>query len=131
MDSIINCVIASTVTKGRCARLNSAGTGGLPLALVASDGTTATGHYNVGIFLASGVSGDIVPVQVAGVCEIATAGAAIAIGKLATTDASGKVVACASGDRGFLRVIGGKSSAGATADGAECRVVICGPLDVA
>lgn len=129
--NVINCIVASTVTKGYAARVNGAGTGGLPLALLASDGTTATGHDNIGVFLTDGVAGDVVPVQIDGVCDYAIASASITIGKLATTNAAGKVTAAASGDRAFLRVVRGKSSAGATANGAECSVHICGPLDVA
>ena len=130
--NVVNCIVASTVTKGRGARLNGAGTGGLPLALLASDGTTATAHNNVGIFLADGVSGDVVPVATVGEhIDYAIAGASITIGALATTGAAGKVAAGASGDRCFLRVVRGKSSAGATADGAQCAVQVVGPIDLA
>lgn len=130
--NIINCVVESTVTKGLVARINGIGTNiKLPLALTATDGTTASAHNNVGIFLASGVSGDVVPVQVDGVCDIAIAGASITIGALVTTGAAGKLAAGASGDRCIGRVIRGKGSTGATADGAECSILLCGNLGIA
>jgi hypothetical protein len=122
--SIINCRLQSTVSRGYIARINGAHTDGVPLALTASDGTLASGHANVGVFLEDGVSGDMVPVQVAGVCDYVIAGASITIGALATTSAAGKAVAASAGTRACLRILQGWSANGATADGAACRALI-------
>ncbi len=124
MGDTINCRLQSTVTRGYIARINGAHTDGVPLALLASDGTLATGHSNVGIFLADGVSGDMVAVQVDGVCDYVIAGAPVTIGGLATTDASGKAIAATAGTRACLRILQGWSANGATADGAACRAHI-------
>ena len=84
--------------------------------------------------IAAGPVGEhsVATLQIDGVCDFAIAGGVIAPGTLCTTSAAGKVVAAASGDRAFLRMLSGKSSTGATADGAECRVLILPtPIDIA
>jgi hypothetical protein len=40
-------------------------------------------------------------------------------------------VAAASGDRSVGYLLGGKSSTGATAAGAQCTILLDGPLDIA
>lgn len=131
---VISVVLNATATMGYCGRLSGVaayGNGNLPLAIMGTDGTTATAHNNCGIFLQDGVSGDCVELQISGTCEIAIAGAAITIGALATTGAGGKVTAAASGDRAFLRVVRATSAAGTTADTAKCTVILTGPIGLA
>lgn len=127
---VISVVLNAAATAGLCGRLSGL-SGGSPLAIQGTDGTTATAHNNCLIFLQSGVSGDIVLAQMGGQCEFATAGAAITIGSFATTGAAGKVTAAVSGDRAFLRVVGGNTSTGATSDGSTCVVEFIGPIDIA
>lgn len=119
----ISCILTAAVTRGRFVRINSA-SGGLPVATQSTDGTLVTGHHNVGIALTSGVSGDIIDVQVAGLCHVATASGSLTLGTLVTTDANGKIKAAASGDvaRGIL--IAGKDSDASTADTEDCVVLL-------
>lgn len=126
----ISCKLTAAVTRGRFVRINSA-SGGVPVATQSTDGSTATAHANVGIALTSGVSGDIIDVQIAGLCSCATAGASLTLGALVTTDANGKVVAAASGDRAIGRIISGKDSDASTADGEDCNVLLGFATDVA
>ncbi len=126
----ISCRLTAAVTRGRFVRINGA-SGGIPVATQSNDGSTATGHANVGIALTTGVSGDIIDVQIAGLCSFATAGAALTLGALVTTSGAGKVVAAASGDRAIGRVISGKDSDASTADGEECIVLLGFAADVA
>ena len=125
----ISCILTATVTRGRVVRINSA-SGGIPVATQSTDGTTATGHANIGVALTSGVAGQIIDVQVAGLCSFATASASITLGALVTTDANGKIAAAASGDRFIGRLISGKDGDASTADGEECIVLLgfCGDL---
>lgn len=130
--NIMTVVLSGAGTKGCCGRLNGSYSATLPVALLGSDATTATGHRNCGIFVENYDTGDVGSLQTDGVCEYAVAGAAIQPGVLCTTSAAGKVVAAASGDKAFLRMLGGYSSSGATADGALCRVeILPTPIDIA
>lgn len=125
-----NFVASGTITAGQVVKIISF-SGGLPQVAAADDGTTATADANVGIALESATDGQVLAVQIDGVCDFATAGAVIPAGSLVTTNASGKLAAAASGDRAFARLIAGKSSTGATADGALCSILIHGPIDIA
>jgi hypothetical protein len=130
--NVTSVVLSGAGPKGHCGRLNGSYSDTLPVALIGSDGTTATAHRNMGIFMESYDSGDLGSLQIDGVCEFAVAGGVIAPGVLCTTSAAGKVVEAASGDRAFMRMIGGKSSTGATADGAHCTVeILPTPIDIA
>lgn len=126
----ISCKLTAGVTRGRFVRINGAN-GGIPVATQSTDGTTATAHANVGVALTTGVAGDIIDVQIAGLCSFATAAASLTLGALVTTDANGKVVAAASGDRAFARIISGKDGDASTADGEECIVLLGFAADVA
>lgn len=126
----ISCKLTAAVTRGRFVRINGAN-GGIPVATQSTDGSVATGHANVGIALTSGVAGDIIDVQIDGLCSFATAGASLTLGALVTTDANGKVVAAASGDRAIGRIISGKDGDASTADGEECIVHLGFACDVA
>jgi hypothetical protein len=120
---VVSCILTATVTRGRFVRINSA-SGGLPVATQSTDGTLVTGHHNVGVALTSGVSGDIIDVQIAGLCHVVTASGSLTLGVLVTTDASGKAKAAAAGDvaRGIL--ISGKDSDASTADTEDCVVLL-------
>jgi len=120
---VVSCILTAAVTRGRFVRINSA-SGGLPVATQSTDGTLATGHHNVGVALTSGVSGDIIDVQIAGLCHVVTAGASLTLGQLITPNATGKAKAAASGDvaRGIL--ISGKDSDASTADTEDCVVLL-------
>ena len=74
----ISCKLTAAVTRGRFVRINGAN-GGIPVATQSTNGTTATGHANVGVALTTGVSGDIIDVQIAGLCSFATAAAALTL----------------------------------------------------
>jgi hypothetical protein len=125
-----NFVASGTITAGQVVKIVGF-SNGLAQVAVADDGATASADANIGIALESVTDGQVLAVQVDGVCDFATAGAVIAAGSLVTTNASGKLAAAASGDRAFGRLIAGKSSTGATADGALCSILIHGPIDIA
>ena len=125
---------SDVATRGYCGKLTGIynSTTSLPISALSDDGTTASADANVGIYVRDYDAGDVATLQIDGVCDFAIAGGVIAPGTLCTTSAAGKVVAGASGDRAFLKMLSGKSSSGATADGAECRVLILPtPIDIA
>lgn len=130
----LNAYQSDAATRGYCGKLAGTynSTAVLPVSTLSDDGTTASADANVGIYVRDYDAGDVATLQIDGVCDFAIAGGVIAPGTLCTTSAAGKVVAAASGDRAFLRMLSGKSSSGATADGAECRVLILPtPIDIA
>jgi len=105
--------------------------GGLTQVAQSDDGTTATADANIGTALESAAAGELVTVQVDGVVDFAIAGGVIAPGSRVTVNASGQYVAAVSGDRSVGSLLGGKSSTGATAAGAQCTILLNGPLDIA
>lgn len=134
MGNTLNAYQSDNATRGYCGKLAGTynSTAILPVSTLSDDGTTASADANVGIYVRDYDAGDVATLQIDGVCDFAIAGGVIAPGTLCTTSAAGKVVAAASGDRAFLRMLSGKSSSGATADGAECRVLILPtPIDIA
>ena len=72
--------------------------------------------------LTSGVAGDIIDVQLLGNCPFAIAAGVIDPGKFVTSDANGKLVAAASGDRIVGIILSGATDTGATADGVVCEL---------
>jgi hypothetical protein len=121
---------ASSVSAGLSVKITGI-SGGLTQVAQSDDGTTATGDANIGTALESVSAGELVAVQVDGLVEFAIAGGVIPPGSRVTCNASGEYVAAASGDRSVGILIGGKSSTGATAAGAQCTILLNGPLDVA
>ena len=119
LQSIKSYRLTGTVTRGRVVKAD-----GLSGGIAAAAQATGAGEYLLGVALSSGVAGDIVDVQLLGVCPFAIAAGAIDPGKFVTSDASGKLVAAASGDRILGVVLSGSTSTGATADGATAEINI-------
>lgn len=119
LQSIKSYRLTGTVTRGRIVKAD-----GLSAGIAAAAQATGAGEYLLGVALSSGVAGDIVDVQLLGVCPFAIASGAIDPGKFVTSDASGKLVAAASGDRILGVVLSGSTSTGATADGATAEINI-------
>lgn len=117
LQSIKSYRLTGTVTRGRVVKAD-----GLSGGIAAAAQATGAGEYLLGVALSSGVAGDIVDVQLLGVCPFAIAAGAIDPGRFVTSDANGKLVAAASGDRILGVVLSGSTSTGATADGATAEI---------
>ena len=117
LQSIKSYRLTGTVTRGRVVKAD-----GLSGGIAAAAQATGAGEYLLGVALSSGVAGDIVDVQLLGVCPFAIASGAIDPGRFVTSDANGKLVAAASGDRILGVVLSGSTSTGATADGATAEI---------
>ena len=117
LQSIKSYRLTGTVTRGRVVKAD-----GLSGGIAAAAQATGAGEYLLGVALSSGVAGDIIDVQLLGVCPFAIASGAIDPGKFVTADADGKLVAAASGDRILGVVLSGSTSTGATADGATAEI---------
>jgi hypothetical protein len=119
LQSIKSYRLTGTVTRGRIVKAD-----GLSGGIAAAAQATGAGEYLLGVALTSGVAGDVIDVQLLGVCAFAIASGAIDPGRFVTSDASGKLVAAASGDRIIGVVLSGSTSTGATADGATAELNI-------
>lgn len=117
LQSIKSYRLTGTVTRGRIVKAD-----GLSGGIAAAAQATGGGEYLLGVALTSGVAGDIIDVQLLGVCPFATASGAIDPGKFVTADANGKLVAAASGDRILGVVLSGSTATGATADGVTAEL---------
>lgn len=119
LQSIKSYRLTGTVTRGRIVKADGL-SGGIAAAAQASAGTDAV----LGVALSSGVAGDIVDVQLLGVCPFATASGVLTPGAFVTADANGKLAAAVSGDRILGVVLSGSTATGATADDATCELNI-------
>jgi len=119
LQSIKSYRLTGSVTRGRVVKAD-----GLSGGIAAAAQATGAGEYLLGVALTSGVAGDVIDVQLLGVCPFAIASGVIDPGKFVTADASGKLVAAASGDRIIGVVLSGSTSTGATADGATAELNI-------
>lgn len=119
LQSIKSYRLTGTVTRGRIVKADGL-SGGIAAAAQASAGTDAV----LGVALSSGVAGDIVDVQLLGVCPFATASGVLTPGAFVTADAAGKLAAAVSGDRILGVVLSGSTATGATADDATAEVNI-------
>jgi hypothetical protein len=117
LGSIKSYRLTGTVTRGQVVQAN-----GLSGGIAAAAAATSGGEYLVGIALTSGVAGDIIDVQLLGVCPFAIASGVLTPGVFVTADAAGKLAAAASGDRILGIVLSGATSTGATADGVVSEV---------
>jgi len=112
LNSIKSYRLTGTVTRGRLVKAD-----GLSGGIAAAAQATGAGEYLLGVALTSGVAGDIIDVQLLGVCPFAIASGVLTPGIFVTADANGKLVAAASGDRIVGVVLSGATDTGATADG--------------
>lgn len=119
LQSIKSYRLTGTVTRGRVVKADGL-SGGIAAAAQASAGTDAV----LGVALSSGVAGDIVDVQLLGVCPFATASGVLTPGAFVTADAAGKLAAAVSGDRILGVVLSGSTATGATADDATAEINI-------
>lgn len=119
LQSIKSYRLTGTVTRGRIVKADGL-SGGIAAAAQASAGTDAV----LGVALSSGVAGDIVDVQLLGVCPFATASGVLTPGAFVTSDAAGKLAAAVSGDRILGVVLSGSTATGATADDATAEINI-------
>lgn len=119
LQSIKSYRLTGTVTRGRIVKADGL-SGGIAAAAQASAGTDAV----LGVALSSGVAGDIVDVQLLGVCPFATASGVLTPGAFVTADAAGKLAAAVSGDRILGVVLSGSTATGATADDATAEINI-------
>ncbi len=119
LQSIKSYRLTGTVTRGRVVKANGL-SGGIAAAAQASAGTDAV----LGVALSSGVAGDIIDVQLLGVCPFATASGVLTPGDFVTSDATGKLAAAVSGDRILGVVLSGSTATGATADDATAEINI-------
>ena len=119
LQSIKSYRLTGTVTRGRVVKANGL-SGGIAAAAQASAGTDAV----LGVALSSGVAGDIIDVQLLGVCPFATASGVLTPGDFVTADAAGKLAAAVSGDRILGVVLSGSTATGATADDATAEINI-------
>lgn len=119
LQSIKSYRLTGTVTRGRIVKADGL-SGGIAAAAQASAGTDAV----LGVALSSGVAGDIVDVQLLGVCPFAIASGVLTPGAFVTADAAGKLAAAVSGDRILGVVLSGSTATGATADDATAEVNI-------
>jgi hypothetical protein len=119
LQSIKSYRLTGTVTRGRIVKADGL-SGGIAAAAQASAGTDAV----LGVALSSGVAGDIIDVQLLGVCPFATASGVLTPGAFVTADAAGKLAAAVSGDRILGVVLSGSTATGATADDATAEINI-------
>ena len=117
LQSIKSYRLTGTVTRGRAVKADGL-SGGIAAAAQASSSADSL----LGVALTSGVAGDVIDVQLLGVCPFAIASGVLTPGAFVTADANGKLVAAASGDRIIGVVLSGSTSTGATADGATCEL---------
>lgn len=120
--NVITAKLTAAVTRGRIVRTSGAFSGGIPVVVQATDPLTATGHNNIGVALSSGVAGDLIDVQIDGVCSFATAAGALTPGALVTTEAAGKVAAAIAGDTAIGRFLSGKDGDGSSNNNEECII---------
>jgi len=117
LQSIKSYRLTGTVTRGLVCKAD-----GLSGGIAAAAQATSGGDNLLGIALTSGVAGDIIDVQLLGVCPFAIASGVLTPGVFVTADAAGKLAAAASGDRILGIVLSGATSTGATADGVVSEV---------
>jgi hypothetical protein len=117
LQSIKSYRLTGTVTRGLVCKAD-----GLSGGIAAAAQATSGGDNILGIALTSGVAGDIIDVQLLGVCPFAIASGVLTPGVFVTADAAGKLAAAASGDRILGIVLSGATSTGATADGVVSEV---------
>ena len=117
LGSIKSYRLTGTVTRGQVVKAD-----GLSGGIAAAAQATSGGDNLLGIALTSGVAGDIIDVQLLGVCPFAIASGVLTPGVFVTADAAGKLAAAASGDRILGIVLSGATSTGATADGVVSEV---------
>lgn len=119
LQSIKSYRLTGTVTRGRIVKAD-----GLSGGIAAAAQATGAGEYLLGVALSSGVAGDIIDVQLLGVCPFAIASGVLTPGVFVTADANGKLVGAASGDRILGVVLSGSTATGATADDATAEINI-------
>jgi hypothetical protein len=117
LQSIKSYRLTGTVTRGRLVKADGV-SGGIAAAAQA----TGAGVYLLGVALTSGVAGDIIDVQLLGNCPFAIASGVLTPGIFVTSDANGKLVAAASGDRIVGIILSGATDTGATDDGVVCEL---------
>jgi hypothetical protein len=122
--NILSVKLTASVTRGRIVRFDGTFSGGIPVVVQATDPAAATGHYNGPVALTSGVAGDIIDVQLDGLCSFGTAAGALTPGRLVTTDGAGKFAHAVAGDVAIGRFISGKDSDGSSNNNEECIVIL-------
>jgi hypothetical protein len=119
LQSIKSYRLTGSVTRGRVVKAD-----GLSGGIAAAGQVSSSADPLLGVALTSGNAGDIIDVQLLGVCAFAVAAGVLTPGAFVTSDANGKIVAAASGDRIIGVVLSGSTSTGATADGATAELNI-------
>jgi len=122
--NVISAKLTATVTRGRIVRFDGTFSGGIPVVVQATDPSAATGHNNAAVALTSGVAGDIIDIQLDGLCSFGIAAGALTPGRLVTTDGAGKFAHAVAGDVAIGRFISGKDSDGSSNNNEECIVVL-------
>jgi hypothetical protein len=122
--NVISAKLTASVTRGRIVRFDGSFSGGIPVVVQATDATAATGHNNAAVALTSGVAGDIIDIQLDGLCSFGIAAGALTPGRLVTTDGAGKFAHAVAGDVAIGRFISGKDSDGSSNNNEECIVVL-------